>query len=264
MTTIGELGSLKGKTALVTGAAGHLGRVICDALAEQGADVVLVDRNGTALAELSAALETRWKTRCSIVFCDLEAEADRATLIAEVGKRPLHVLVNNAAFVGTSELQGWGTTFEKQTVDTWRRALEVNLTSVFDLSKGLSAALRQGKGSIINIASIYGALGPDWSLYAGTAMSNPAAYAASKGGLIQLSRWLATTMGPDVRVNTISPGGIARGQPESFVSQYTQRTPLKRMMTEDDVKGAIAFLASDLSGYVTGQNIFIDGGWSSW
>ena len=264
MTTIGDLSSLKGKTALVTGAAGHLGRVICDALAELGADLIAVDRKGSALDEVAASVEKQGKTRCVAMFCDLEADADRAALIAEAAKKPLHVLVNNAAFVGTSELQGWGTTFEKQTVDTWRRALEVNLTSVFDLCKGLNPALRDGKGSIINVASIYGALGPDWSLYAGTAMSNPAAYAASKGGLIQLSRWLATTLAPDVRVNTISPGGIARGQPESFVAQYTARTPLKRMMTEDDVKGAVAFLASGLSGYVTGQNIFIDGGWSSW
>lgn len=264
MATLSTLTSLAGKTALVTGAAGHLGRTICETLAELGADLLLVDRAQAPLDDVAKALQTQWKCRSTALYCDLESESDRRRLIEEVAVNPLHVLVNNAAFVGTSELQGWGTTFEKQTVDTWRRALEVNLTSVFDLCKGLAEALRQGNGSIINIGSIYGALGPDWSLYEGTAMANPAAYAASKGGLIQLSRWLATTMAPGVRVNTISPGGIARGQPETFAAQYTARTPLKRMMTEEDVKGAIAFFATALSAYVTGQNIFIDGGWSTW
>ncbi len=95
-------------------------------------------------------------------------------------------------------------------------------------------------------------------------MGNPAAYAASKGGMVQLTRWLATVLAPDVRVNCISPGGVARGQPEPFVTRYVQRTPLKRMATEEDFKGAIAYLASDLSEYVTGENLLVDGGWTAW
>jgi NAD(P)-dependent dehydrogenase (short-subunit alcohol dehydrogenase family) len=95
-------------------------------------------------------------------------------------------------------------------------------------------------------------------------MGNPAAYAASKGGLIQFSRWLATTAAPSVRVNVISPGGIARGQPEEFRQRYEARTPLRRMACEEDFKGVVAFLSSDASSYVTGQNIVVDGGWTSW
>jgi len=95
-------------------------------------------------------------------------------------------------------------------------------------------------------------------------MANPAAYAASKGGLLQLTRWLATTLAPKIRVNAISPGGIARNQPSSFVERYEARTPLGRMATEDDFRGAIAYLASDMSAYVTGQNLRVDGGWGSW
>ena len=95
-------------------------------------------------------------------------------------------------------------------------------------------------------------------------MANPAAYAASKGGLLQLTRWLATTLAPKIRVNAISPGGIARNQPSSFVERYEARTPLGRMATEDDFRGAIAYLASDMSTYVTGQNLRVDGGWCSW
>ena len=95
-------------------------------------------------------------------------------------------------------------------------------------------------------------------------MGSPAAYAASKGGLVQLTRWLATTLAPAVRVNAISPGGVFRGQPDTFVKRYVERTPLGRMANEDDFKGTVAYLASDLSAYVTGVNQMVDGGWSAW
>jgi NAD(P)-dependent dehydrogenase (short-subunit alcohol dehydrogenase family) len=114
--------------------------------------------------------------------------------------------------------------------------------------------------SIINIASIYGQLGPDWRLYDGTEMGNPAAYSSSKGGLIQLTRWLSTTLTPSVRANVICPGGIFRNQPEMFVSRYEKKTPLGRMATEDDLRGTLGFLASDLSQYLTGQVLTVDGG----
>ena len=122
----------------------------------------------------------------------------------------------------------------------------------------------QEGASIINIASIYGLYGPDWSLYEGTNMNNPAAYAASKGGLIQLTKWLATTIAPEVRVNAISPGGIFRNQSTIFVKRYEDKTPLGRMASEDDFRGAIAYLATDMSKYVTGQNFSVDGGWGVW
>ena len=123
---------------------------------------------------------------------------------------------------------------------------------------------KSGSGSIINIASIYGINGPDFSLYEDTEMGNPAAYAASKGGLIQLTRWLSTSLAPKIRVNAVSPGGIFRNQPKNFVERYENKTPLGRMANEEDLKGIIAYLSSDLSSYVTGQNIVIDGGWTVW
>lgn len=119
-------------------------------------------------------------------------------------------------------------------------------------------------GSVINVSSMYGMVGPDMHLYEGTEMGNPAAYAASKGGLLQLTRWMATVMAPKVRVNALTPGGVWRGQDNTFHEKYKKRTPLARMATEEDFKGAAAFLASDLSLYVTGQNIVVDGGWTVW
>ncbi|MBF0220583.1 MAG: SDR family oxidoreductase [Gammaproteobacteria bacterium] len=251
---------LHGRRALITGATGGLGRVMADTLAELGADLVLVDRPGSDFQPLGAALSERWGVKVEHWHCDLEQQEPRVDLIQGLlaSGKGMDILINNAAFVGTSDLQGWGVPFAEQMVATWRRALEVNLTAVFELCQGLTPLLSASAGgSIINITSIYGEYGPIWSLYEGTSMSNPAAYGASKGGLIQFTRWLATTLAPQVRVNAISPGGIFRNQPEIFVERYAKRTPLGRMATEDDFRGVVAYLASDLSRYVTGQNLAV-------
>jgi NAD(P)-dependent dehydrogenase (short-subunit alcohol dehydrogenase family) len=266
MTTINALMKLEGRRALITGAAGGLGRIMAQTLAELGADLVLLDLPDAPLDILADEIRKTWGVTVIVRHCDLESQSEREVLIAGLKEEgQLDILINNAAFVGTSGLQGWGVPFAAQSVETWRRALEVNLTAAFHLCQGLMSLLQvSGHGSIINISSIYGEYGPDWSLYTDTSMSNPAAYGASKGGLLQLTRWLATTLAPQVRVNAISPGGIARGQPAAFVTRYEARTPLGRMATEDDFRGAIAFLASDMSAYVTGQNLSIDGGWGVW
>ncbi|BDW83639.1 short-chain dehydrogenase [Erythrobacter sp. Dej080120_24] len=266
MRTVRQLIDMSGRRALITGAAGGLGRAMADSLAELGADLLLVDLDGAATPQLAEDLAVRHGIKATPLACDLEDAAQRVALAEKVlVGGGLSVLVNNAAFVGSSDLSGWAEPFEGQTVETWRRALEVNLTAAFHLSQLLIPALRAGPGgSVVNIASIYGEWGPDWSLYEGTAMANPAAYGTSKGGLIQFTRWLATTVAPEVRVNAISPGGVARGQPDSFVERYTARTPLGRMAVEDDFRGAIAYLASDMSAYVTGQVLAIDGGWGAW
>lgn len=267
MSTIKELMDLTGRRALITGATGGLGKVMADTLAELGADLVLVDRPESDFETLCATLTERWGVTVEYYCCDLELQEQRTGLIAGLKKsdKGLNILINNAAFVGTSDLEGWAVPFEEQTVDTWRRALEVNLTAIFELCQGLTSLLKTADGaSIINVASIYGIYGPDWSLYEGTSMSNPAAYGVSKGGLIQFTRWLATTIAPSVRVNAISPGGVFRNQPEQFVERYEAKTPLGRMATEDDFRGIIAYLSSDLSMYVTAQNLSVDGGWGVW
>jgi NAD(P)-dependent dehydrogenase (short-subunit alcohol dehydrogenase family) len=267
MTTLTSLMSLKGRRVLITGGSGHIAIAMAETFAEIGADLILVDRQAAPLDELAARLSDTWGHKVTTHICDLEDETDRVAMIAAVEAEGagLDVLVNNAAFVGTSGLHGWVVPFEQQSLDTWRRAFEVNLTTAFHLSQAFLPLLRANRrGSIINIGSIYGELGPDWSLYEGTQMGNPAAYGVSKGGLFQLTRWLASTIAPDVRVNAISPGGVARGQPESFVDKYVARTPMRRMAVEDDFRGAAAFLASDASAYVTGQVLRVDGGWGIW
>ena len=261
--SIKQLMNLEGRCALITGSTGYIGREIAETLAELGARLYLLDLNDNDLRAQQNDLKHKYNCDSQILRCNLESEMEIRSLTSNI--QNLDILVNNAAFVGSSKLQGWSTNFEKQTLDSWDRAFNVNLRAVFQLVKELREALcASNNGSIINISSIYGFIGPDRSIYEGTSIDSPAAYAASKGGLIQFTRWMSTVLAPAVRVNSISPGGIERGQPKNFKDRYIAKTPLKRMGREEDMKGAITYLATDLSAWVTGQNIIVDGGWSAW
>jgi len=254
--------SLKDQKILVTGAAGHLGRAICEYLVLDGAVVLAVDVDEEELETLQLQLKGSSGSVYSFTK-DLADEAQRAELAEEVSAQTesLDGAVFAAAFVGTSDIDGWAVDFAHQSVSAWRRALELNLTAPFHLSQLLQPLLVRGRGpSIVNIGSIYGSKAPDWSLYEGLEMSNPAAYAVSKGGLIQLTRWLAATLAPEIRVNTVSPGGIARGQHADFVARYSAKTTLGRLATERDIVGQVAFFLSEAAGYVTGQEARVDGG----
>jgi len=267
MKKINELMSLKGRVSVITGGAGHIGSSMADALAELGANIVILDISLESCLPVCERISKKYAVETMPLAVDLTLEGEIRKVPEEVVKKlgRLDILVNCAAFVGTSKLPGWVVPFEEQRTDIWKQALDVNLTSAFILTQACTSALREsGKGSVVNIASTYGLIGPDMRLYDGTKMGNPAGYAASKGGLLQLTRWLATVLAPNVRVNAISPGGIWRKQPEAFRKRYIERTPLKRMATEEDLKGAALYLASDLSSYVTGQNLIVDGGWTVW
>jgi NAD(P)-dependent dehydrogenase (short-subunit alcohol dehydrogenase family) len=267
VSSIKKLIDLSGRRALITGAAGGLGKIFAGALAELGADLILVDHPDSELETLRGTLISRWGINVEIHFCDLEIQDQRARLLAKLqsSNAGLNILVNNAAFVGTSDLEGLTNAFEEQSISTWNRVISVNLTAIFELCQGLLPILKLATGAnIINISSIYGKYGPDLRLYEGTSMGSPVAYAVSKGGLIQFTRWLATVAAPEVRVNAICPGGIFRNQPDQFVNRYESRTPLKRMACEEDLIGAVAYLASDLSAYVTGHELMVDGGWGIW
>lgn len=267
MKRISELMSLKGRVAVVTGGAGHIGLAMAEALAELDASIVIVDISSESCSSVCEKIIKDHNVGTLPLAVDLAQEEQIRLIPQKVTDKfnRLDILVNCAAFVGTSNLPGWVVPFEEQRSDTWKQALDVNLTAPFILTQACAPLLKEsGHGSVINISSIYGIQGPEMRLYEGTNMGNPAAYAASKGGLLQLTRWLATILAPDVRVNAVTPGGVSGDQPESFQEKYIERTPLKRMALEEDFKGVIAYLASDLSSYVTGQNIIVDGGWTVW
>lgn len=266
MRTICKLMDLSGRVAVVTGGAGNLGAAICETLAELGAEVCLIDMAADRAQARAEELSRRFGKRATAVGVDITHENEVERGVFEILDRygRLDILINNAAYApGDLPPDGFG--IDEQNLAQWHAQLEVILTGAFLMIRTSAKHLAaHGNGTVINIASIYGLVGPDPSLYADTAMVNEAHYAAGKGGLLQLTRYCATMLAPTVRVNCIAPGGMRHNQTEVFHQRYRSRTPLGRMACEEDVKGAIAYLATDLSAYVTGQILSVDGGWTAW
>ncbi len=252
-----------GKKILITGATGNLGTSFSKHFSELGADLILLDKSEKSLKKLKDEISKNSSNNISTFLCNLEKEEERILVFKKIKTKfkGLDCLINNAAFVGEHKLKGWNVPFNKQSIDTWRRAMEVNLTAPFHLSQLFAPMLKKNKGNIINISSIYGEFAPDWTIYKNTKMENPVAYSVSKGGLNQLTKYLAKVLAPHIRVNAISPGGIYRNQEKIFIKKYKMKVPLKRMAVESDLNGAAVYLASNLSDYVTGQIIRVDGGW---
>ena len=185
MATLKDQSDMSDRRVLITGGAGHLGRVMAETLVELGASIIVLDSSKAQIKSIQDNVAYQWKANCSFIECDLESEEERNFAIREIKSdgKGLNCLINNAAFGGATSLEGWVTSFETQSLATWRRALEVNLTAPFHFAQALTPELRSAEGgNIINITSIYGELGPDGRLYDGTIMGNPAAYGASKGG----------------------------------------------------------------------------------
>ncbi|WP_394848566.1 SDR family oxidoreductase [Pendulispora brunnea] len=267
MKRVADMLRLDGRVALITGGAGHIGLACAEALAEAGARIALSDLNEEHTADRASQLARDFGVDAAGFAVDLSRSEQTAALVDRVVERfgRLDILVNNAAFVGTSTIPGFAAPFQEQSIEAWDAAMRVNLTAPFQLAQRAQAALsaHAHTGAIINVGSIYGVVAPQWSLYEGTKMANPAAYNASKGGILQLTRYLASVMAPRVRVNCVSPGGVARGQDPRFVERYVGHALLGRMSMEEDLKGAFAYLASDAAAYVTGQHLLVDGGWTA-
>ena len=264
---------LNGRVAVVTGATGILGKKFCSGLAEFGAKVVVVDIDKGQVENFSKILENRYGTECLGLVCDV-SDADSVKKTTEYIEKTIgtiDILHNNAATKG-KDLKKLFAPLEEYEIDTWRELMAVNLDGMFLVAKEVGSRMaKRGKGSIIQTASIYGAtMGPDQRIYEdseymGMKINTPPSYAVTKGGVVGLTNYLATYWASKgVRVNTISPGGIESGQNDIFYKRYSSRVPMGRMAEADEIVGALIFLASDASSYITGQNIFIDGGLSAW
>lgn len=245
-----DLFSCSGRVVVVTGGAGLLGREVCAALRAAGADVWSADVAASDGDERSIAVDITSEKSIASAF-DL--------VVAESGS--LDVLVN-CAYPRTPD---WGAPLDSESLESWRANLDSHLGGYFATSREAARRMAEaGDGSIINFASIYGVVGPSYEVYAGTTMTMPSAYSAIKGGIIGMTRLLATYYGPrGVRCNCVSPGGVEDRQSESFIERYASLTPLGRMASPEDIVGAVVFLASRAGAYVTGQNIVVDGGWSA-
>lgn len=263
--------SLEGKVALVTGATGLLGRQHCIALSQAGASVVVADLDDALCDDLARQLGRE----SSAIGLDVTRKESVISAWESVKKTydRIDILVNNAAIndkFETPALAAEESKLENYPLALWNAMLQVNVTGAFLCAQVFGSEMAKRKqGSIINIASTYGMVAPNQDLYRRPDGSQPffksPAYSTTKGAVIALTRFLAAYWGPvGVRVNTLSPGGVENAQDSYFVEAYAARTPLKRMATPDDYQGAVVFLASDASRYMTGANLVVDGGWTAW
>ena len=265
-----QLFSLSGKVAIVTGAAGLLGREHCIALSEAGASVVLADIDRDAAQAVERQLQGRHLSVRLDVTDKASLERARDNVISACGA--IDILVNNAATNDMFEKPELGpeqSRFEVFPLETWKKSLDVNVTGMYLASQIFGTVMAEkGVGSIINIASTYGMVGPDQSIYRDEAGKQQfykgPAYPTCKGAVLSFTRYLAAYWGErGVRVNSLSPGGVSNGQDRFFVDNYASKTLLGRMANPHDYRGAIVFLASDASAYMTGANLVVDGGWTA-
>tara|TARA_B110000444_G_scaffold108020_1_gene102038 strand:- start:417 stop:1214 length:798 start_codon:yes stop_codon:yes gene_type:complete len=258
--------NLMHKYSIITGASGFIGSSVAVKLANHGSNLILIDINDNQLNRLSTKIKKlNKKIKIDTITSDISKESEINNLIKYINMNynKIDIMVNSIGMVGTDTSDGWNVDYKKQSLESWNKCIGVNLTGIFFLIQGIHKLMRKTKNaSIVNISSIYGVIAPDWQMYKGTDIYNPAAYSVSKAGLINMSRWLASTLSPHIRVNCISPGGVLRNQKKIFVKKYSEKTLLKRMANESDISDPVLFLASDMSSYITGHNLIVDGGFT--
>ncbi len=263
-----EIFNLKQKTAIVTGGLGILGKAFCEALSAYGANVVVMDLDNEEAKEFSDSLNEKYGTNSIGLYCDTSCpeQVEESLKIISDNYNSIDILHNNAQGKTVAK------PFEDCTLEDWRTTSSVNEEGYFLMAQAVGRKMiEQGSGgSIIQTSSIYGILGPDQRIYEqasinGEPMGSRAVYSFTKAGVIGLTKYLATYWAKNnIRVNSITPGGVFNGQNNNFVKQYSNRVPLGRMAQREDMVGALIYLASDASSYVTGQNLIIDGGLNAW
>ena len=274
MSTIIEKFSLENRIAVVTGGAGLLGKQFSQALGEAGAGVVVADINFKLAQKQAKLLKANGIDAIAhkVDITHLDSVANMVeTCVNHFGK--LDILVNSAAldpkFDPDNIKAQSSNAFETYPLETWKNAVDVNLTGTFLATQACAKQmLTQNYGVVINICSTYGLAGPDQRLYErpdGSQQFKPVYYTVTKAGILGLTRYLATYYaGKPIRVNALTPGGIYNQHDEAFVEKYAARTVIGRMAHLDEMNGAIVFLASEASSYMTGSNLVVDGGWTAW
>jgi NAD(P)-dependent dehydrogenase (short-subunit alcohol dehydrogenase family) len=267
-----NLFDLNGKVAVVTGGAGIIGNRVCRALAANGAAVAVVDWNEEGARQVAAEIVAEGD-RAAAVACDVSNPESVGGMVEDVVRvfGAIDVLHNNAA-VKAKDLKAYFAPFEEYRLDIWREVTAVNLDGMFLVAQAVGKQmLKQGRGgSIIQTASTYGLAGPDFRIYEGSQylggrITTPLVYSATKAAVVGMTKHLATYWADKgIRVNTLVPGGVQSGQNDMFMKNYGNRVPLGRMAFRDEIVGAVVYLASDASSYMTGQMVVCDGGWTAW
>lgn len=242
---------LFGKVIVVTGGNGLIGKSIVKRINEERGIAINAEIN--VVTDLDRGM----------INCDITNENSVKECINQVVDRfgKIDGWVNNAY----PRTEDWSKIFEEIPLESWKKNVDMQLNSIFICCKLVLAQMKKQKsGSVVNISSIYGVVGPDFSVYEGTEMTMPAAYSAIKGGVINFTRYLASYFGEfNIRINCISPGGIFDNQSSKFISNYQKKVPMKRLGYPEDISPSVTFFLGDDSRYITGQNLIIDGGWTS-
>lgn len=284
-----EFFDLSKSTAIITGGAGLLGRVYTSSLLNAGAKVFVIDKKiiikkTVSLLRKENKLNPQQLKNLNFIQCDITNPQEVENTFNKLDKKlkNLKILINNASLVkqvGKDDLTSTYVPFLKMKKEDWEEYFSVDLTgNLLITQKSIPYMKKNGGGSIVNISSTYGILSPDQRLYeyfnnklpinlkkAGLRIEKPIGYSISKSGVLNLTRFLATKFAPDnIRVNTLTLGGVYDGNPPEFVKAYSEKTPLKRMANKKEYAGPILFLVSDMSSYMTGANLIVDGGWSAW
>ena len=257
MNPIIKLFNLKNKTVILTGSAGRLGTRFAHVLSESGANVVLVD------------IDEQKNKKLEKSNTDISNQNEVRKLAKGVLKKygKIDVLINNAHFVPRDHPQR-DATFEKYSLDLWDKTTKINMRGLFLCCQEFGKVMvKQKRGVIVNISSIYGIKGSDQRIYGKSRLNTPPFYAATKGGVVNFTRYLAAYWHrKNIRVNTLTLGGVrdTKLQDKNFIKKYSEKTIVGRMANKEDYDGALLFLSSDASSYMTGSNLIIDGGWSAW
>lgn len=254
--------SMQGKIIVVTGGAGLIGSQVSAAFSQSGAYVFIAENSEEKAKELEGKIsEAGYKAEAILmdITSEKSVESTISKIVSEKGKIDVWV---NCAYPRTSD---WGNKFEDIKFDSWRKNVDIHLNSYFlCCQKVFEVMKKQNYGSIINFSSIYGVVGPTFSIYEGTEMTMPAAYSAIKAGIINFTRYLASYAGKhNIRVNAVCPGGVFDNQNPDFVKKYSSNTPLGRMAMPEEIAGSVMFLASDAASFITGQALMVDGGWTA-
>ena len=262
MRSISKIFNLKNKVVLITGGAGLLGLEHADVLTDNGAIVYLADIDFEKIHAIKA------KNNLHKIKLDVSKKDQWVNVVNKIINKhnSIDILINNAAFTNNSKSSSFDSSFENTPLEDWNKMLEVNLTGTFlGCQVVIPQMLKQGKGSIINISSLYGVVAPNHKIYPDTGIFQPISYSVSKHGVVALTKYLATMYAEKgIKINCISPGGVFNNQKEVFINKYNHLSPIGRMANKDEISGAILYLCSDASSNVIGHNLVVDGGWSLW
>lgn len=273
MQLVENLFSLRGRVAVVVGGAGQIGRETCRILLDAGCRVAVMDVPGEHIdafvSDCNASLPDMAMGLPADITSEHAVEESRQRVMDRWGR--VDILINHAHYKGGSRQlkphDPFFAPFEDYPLEIWNETLRVNLTGLFVCCQKFGKEmLKAGSGSIINTSSTYGIVSPNHKIYGNSGINSPIAYATTKAAIINFTRYIATHWADrGVRANVLSPGGVANpAQSANFVENYAERTPLARLAKAHEYQGAILFLASDASSYMTGANLVVDGGWTAW